>query len=35
VNFRKHRINLAILNYLFEKMANPEIKKIFERWVEG
>jgi len=29
------RINMAILDYLFEKMANPEIKKIFERWVEG
>lgn len=27
------KINSGILKYLFEKLQNPKIKKIFENWV--
>jgi hypothetical protein len=28
------KLQIAILDYLFEKMQDPEIKKIFDSWVE-
>ena len=32
-NNGKCKINMAILDYLFDKLRNPKIKKIFKRWV--
>lgn len=32
-NSDKCKINMAILDYLFSKLRNPEIKKIFKKWI--